>query len=169
MPNCTILVGPPGSGKSTYVERIYNNMAAQVASTDDIIESIADVFNTTYDAIFNDAITLATNLFFRQLNQFGMLGCDIIVDRTNMTVKSRRKVMEKLKPYGYDFTAIIFEPPEKKEWDRRLDQRHGKFIPPGVIKSMMKSYQVPTKEEVFDKIFRANGVSPLDQYLETIL
>jgi predicted kinase len=79
------------------------------------------------------------------------------IDRTNLTVKSRRKFIEKLKPHGYQFEAVVFPMPgteklSQEEWNHRLDSRPGKTIPGYILSSMIEHYEVPTEAEGFDKI-----------------
>jgi predicted kinase len=84
-------------------------------------------------------------------------GNDVVIDRTNLTAKSRKKFIDYLKPYGYEFEAVVFPLPgtvefSEEEWFRRLDSRQGKTIPNSVLASMVNSAQMPTEEEGFTKI-----------------
>lgn len=151
MPKCTILVGVPGSGKSTwlfnqdYVEDRY------IASTDDIIQSIAFGFGMTYDEGFKDLIKFAEKVMWKELADFAEDGERIYIDRTNLTAKSRKKFIDFLKPYGYEFEAVYFETPETDEWARRL-YRPGKTIPDHVLESMADNIEIPTMDEGFATI-----------------
>ena len=157
MPKCTLLVGVPGSGKSTwlldreYIEDQY------IASTDDIIESIAFGFGLTYDEGFKDLIKFAEKVMWKELADFAEDGERIYIDRTNLSVKSRKRFIDFLKPYGYEFDAVVFpevgsEALSKEEWKRRLDSRPGKTIPQEALDRMVYSYEIPLMSEGFDKI-----------------
>ena len=154
MPKCTILVGVPGSGKSTWLSRNYLNMisGSVVISTDDIITSIARIAGFTYNDIFSDAITLAEKIMWKQLRHAAEDGRDIYIDRTNMTVNSRKKFIDYLKPYGYTFDCVVFGVPEGEEWQRRLDSRPGKTIPQEAIDRMINSFEMPTEAEGFKNV-----------------
>lgn len=151
MPKCTILVGVPGSGKSTWIlnQEILDNR--YVASTDAIIEQIAGGFNMTYDECFKDLIKFAEKLMWKELAAFAADGERIYVDRTNLTAKSRKKFIDFLKSYGYEFDCVVFETPETDEWARRL-YRPGKTIPDHVLESMADNIEIPTMDEGFTHI-----------------
>ena len=151
MPKCTILVGVPGSGKSTWMlsQEILDNR--YVASTDAIIEQIAGGFNMTYDEGFKDLIKFAEKLMWKELTEFAEAGERIYIDRTNLSVKSRKRYIDFLKPYGYEFDAVVFETPEGEEWKRRLN-RPGKTIAAHVLESMADNIEIPTMDEGFTNI-----------------
>lgn len=146
-PQCIILVGLPGSGKSTWCA---TNRESIICSTDDIIEDIAYEYATTYDRIFESAIKLATDIFWKRLKFHGAHKKNLIIDRTNLSVGSRKKLMTALP--GYEFHAIIFPTPEKKEWSRRLASREGKTIPEDILASMLKTYEQPRLSEGFSTV-----------------
>ena len=158
MPKCTILVGVPGSGKSTWLlEREYIE-DQYIASTDDIIEAIAFGFGMTYDEGFKDLISFAEKVMWKELADFAEDGERIYIDRTNLSVKSRKRFIDFLKPYGYEFDAVVFPMPasaalSEEEWLRRLDSRQGKTIPNSVLASMVANAEEPTKAEGFTNIF----------------
>ena len=149
---CTILVGVPGSGKSTWLQDKYDDETAWFMSTDDIIQDIANMFNVTYSEAFPDLIKFAEKVMWQDFESSAKRGVHIYVDRTNLTVNSRKKIIDRLKPYGYQFEAVVFPTPEDSEWKRRLDSRPGKIIPPHVLSSMGDSYSEPTEAEGFSKI-----------------
>lgn len=156
MPKCTILVGVPASGKSTWFSK---NKTATMApiSTDNIIEFMGSLFGFTYDQIFSDSIKLADKIMWKRLEWNAERGNDVVIDRTNLTAKSRKKFIDYLKPYGYEFEAVVFPLPgtvefSEEEWFRRLDSRQGKTIPNAVLASMVNSAQMPSEEEGFTKI-----------------
>lgn len=156
MPKCTILVGVPASGKSTWFSK---NKTATMApiSTDNIIEFMGSLFGFTYDQIFSDSIKLADKIMWKRLEWNAERSNDVVIDRTNLTAKSRKKFIDFLKPYGYEFEAVVFPLPgtvefSEEEWFRRLDSRQGKTIPNAVLASMVNSAQMPSEEEGFTKI-----------------
>ena len=156
MPKCTILVGVPGSGKSTWFSK---NKTASMApiSTDNIIEFMGSLFGFTYDQIFSDSIKLADKIMWKRLEWNAERSNDVVIDRTNLTAKSRKKFIDYLKPYGYEFEAVVFPLPgtvefSEEEWFRRLDSRQGKTIPNAVLASMVNSAQMPSEEEGFTTI-----------------
>ena len=145
MPKCIILVGVPASGKSTWHRNMYGDYMAPVVSTDRIIEEVAASYGMTYDEGFKGLIQFAEIIMWRQLTTYLMRRSDFIIDRTNLTAKSRAKFIQKLKLHKYEIEAIVFpeggsEALPKEEWKRRLDSRRGKTIPQEALDRMIDSY-----------------------------
>lgn len=151
MPKCTILVGVPGSGKSTWLS---NNRVAlsKTVSTDNIIEGLAWQFGFTYSDIFADTIAFAQKVMHKNMIEAAKQGYDLYIDRTNMTKWSRKRFIDVLKPYGYEFECVVFPTPDPEEWQRRLDSRPGKTIPQDAIDRMVKGYDKPMIEEGYTTI-----------------
>ena len=147
MPKCTFLIGVPGSGKSTWFD---NNQEGTLISSDDIIESIACEYEMTYNQCFQDLIKFAEKAMWRNLELCAEDQEDVVIDRTNLTAKSRKRFMKFLP--DYEFEAVVFPTPEETEWRRRLDSRPGKTIPADVLVSMIKNFEPPSESEGFSKI-----------------
>ena len=156
MSSLYLLVGIPGSGKSTWLkhrfdEGFFHNDNCVVISTDDIIEEQAKLFNTTYNEIFKDTIKVAQKeANDRAINAFNE-GNHVVWDQTNTTIKTRATKL-RMVPKHYSKFAVVFECPPMDELNRRLASRPGKNIPPHVIKTMLDSYQEPTIDEGFDNV-----------------
>lgn len=151
-----ILVGPPGSGKTTWLEKNFEGECF-VVSSDNIIQAVADDEGKTYDEIFPTYVKVADQMMWGDFDLYVSGGyTPVVVDRTNMSFKSRRKFFERLKTFkrGLDYKvhAVVFPKPEDAEYERRLNSRPGKTIPENVIKSMLQSFQMPTEEEGFDTV-----------------
>lgn len=152
------LIGVPGLGKSTWREQYLSShdFDGFVASTDDIIDEWAAEQGKTYNAIYHGAISAATDLWNKLVHLAFTKRLDLLVDRTNMSRKSRSRFMRRAKNLGYDCRAIVFQAPvnddDKAEHTRRLSSRPGKTIPQNVIDSMLAKYEPPTIEEGFNMI-----------------
>ena len=157
MRKCTILVGVPASGKSTWTRIMYGDYTAPVASTDKVIEEVASNYGMSYNDGFKDLIGFAEKVMWRQITTYLMRGADFVIDRTNLSVKSRAKFIDKLKLHRYEIECVVFPMPgteqlPTEEWNRRLDSRPGKTIPGHVLSSMIEHYDPPTLAEGFSKI-----------------
>lgn len=154
MSNLVLLVGLPASGKSYYAEefitRLYGDY--RLHSSDAILEEIAKDAGKTYDEVFNDSIKIADKLFWQELEKSIDLNEKIVVDRTNLTVKSRKRIIDMAKAKEYLISAEVFETHfyDNAKWKEFLTAREGKTIPSHVIGSMMFSYETPTYEEGID-------------------
>ena len=156
IPQLIVMVGIPGVGKSTWIRNFLSNNREQysVVSTDDIIEDFAQGEGKTYDDVFNKYIKRASNLIQENAKREFKNRNNVIWDQTNLSVKSRRKILQ-LFPDEYYKIAVAFEPVDMDEIWKRLEKRSmesGKTIPTHVIQSMIKNYAPPTKDEGFDKV-----------------
>lgn len=156
-PKLYVLIGLPGSGKSTWTSNFLKQNASlefTIVSSDEIIERYAIERGKTYSEVFPDvsgfAITemssIADDAFKNKRN--------IIWDQTNMSAKKRKSILQRAA--GYIKIAVDFDISDK-ELQRRLDTRAektGKIIPKQIVDSMAKSYDAPTKAEGFDEIIR---------------
>ena len=144
-----MLVGPPGSGKSTWVEK-QNPINTIILSTDSTIDMVARERGLTYNDVFQDNMKFAEEVLKARLNIAIRSGSNIIWDQTNLTVKSRAKKLAQI-PADYEKLAVAFELP-REELYRRCAQRPEKTIPNHVLDMMIGSYQRPTIEEGFDRV-----------------
>lgn len=150
-----MLIGPPGSGKSTWREHYLTTTSrpSVVISNDDVVEEYGAKHGLTYTESFRalDADEVRKEVS-RRYDAALLTGNDIIIDRTNMTVKARRSFLARV-PKHYRRIAVVFEI-EREELNERLAKRAaetGKFIPPAVVDDFIAKYQAPTTTE-FDEI-----------------
>ena len=142
-----MLVGVPGSGKSTWIKN--NDLNAVVLSTDNYIERAAEKHGKTYSEVFQDTIGYATDQMEKDLLQAVRNERDIIWDQTNLTAKARKGKLSRI-PRSYKKVAVYFTVPQ--DLRDRLANRPGKTIPEPVVVSMINQLQPPSKEEGFDDI-----------------
>lgn len=150
MPKCTILIGVPGSGKSTWLDSVGEPERTVIISTDNTIQYIADIYDMTYNEAFPDLIKFAEKVMWKSLEDSMYFQDNIIIDRTNLSVGSRKRFIKFLQ--GYEFEAVVFPTPEPEEWNRRLNSREGKAIPSNVLESMAKNFNEPSEAEGFSRI-----------------
>lgn len=152
MPTCYILIGVPGSGKSTWIAKAPVDWGKTVvASTDNYVERIAKNQGKTYSEIFKDTMPDAVNHMADTVRQAVKDGLDIIWDQTSTTKLTRAKKFRMLPP-SYKVIGVVFQTPEQKELTRRLKNRPGKEIPNEVVQSMISKWEEPTEAEGFTKI-----------------
>jgi predicted kinase len=154
MPTVYVLVGVPGSGKSTWIKNQDWTQNCAIVSTDAFVEQEAQRQGKTYNEVFNDYMPTAVELMADQVVAAREAGQDIIWDQTSTTVASRRKKFNMLP--NYHAVAVVFYTPSHTELERRLASRPGKNIPWNVMQGMISSLKLPTEEEVFDEIWYAD-------------
>ncbi len=125
---------------------------AYIASTDDIITSLYP--ELSYNEAFQKANFKEVKRIMRyELSQAIEDGRDIIIDRTNMKVKSRKEFLKAVDD-TYEKIAVVLSW-DKKTFEERNQIRslkEGKYISLKLWEDFCSSYQKPTKEEGFDKI-----------------
>lgn len=149
-PTAYILVGVPGSGKSTWVNKQQLTKDYAYISTDKFVEAYARSVNKTYSEVFQFFMPEAVKLMADEVVQAREAGQDIIWDQTSTTIETRKKKFWMLP--GYRMVAVVFETPEKSCLDIRLKSRPGKIIPTEVVESMIRKFEMPTLQEGFHSI-----------------
>lgn len=153
MPELIMLVGLPGTGKSTWVKNqgFYDKPDWMVLSTDNFIESVATGEGKTYSEVFPASIKFAEANLTEALNYAIKTKMNIVWDQTNLSAITRSKKLARV-PLCYRRIARVFPIPENhSEWLNSPD-RVGKVIPPHIIDSMIATYVTPSIYEGFDEI-----------------
>ena len=151
------LVGPPGSGKSTYFQ---NHIPSdfQRFSTDDLIRREAERVNKSIEEVFPTYRGAAHQIFEAQIKQANEHGLDFVIDQTNLTEKARKYKLRLISPTTTKI-AIYFPAYTPKVLNERIAERHkagGHTVPENVVESMFKSYRLPQKTEGFDLVVSAS-------------
>ena len=151
MPKLYVLVGVPGSGKSTWArsQEWYNDCV--YISTDQYVEEWANSVGKTYSEVFEEYMPMAVARMAGAVNGAKSIGQDIIWDQTSTTVSSRTRKFNMLP--DYHAIAVVFRTPEEEELVRRLATRPGKVIPEHVLHDMIWNFEMPTEEEGFKEIW----------------
>lgn len=161
-PTFIMLVGLPASGKSTLRRAL--TMSHQIwgfsrnltcLSTDDLIENYAYTHGLTYDQAFEQSIKDATKQMYFDLERAIDNNHDIILDQTNLTVKSRLSKLGKIPNYYHKRCNVVFNKNEE-QLQKRLMSREGKTIPDSVMSNMKVIYVNPSITEGFDDVYYIN-------------
>lgn len=153
-PKLTVLVGIPGTGKSTIVGNKFKN--AFVYSTDNYIEEVAKEQGKTYSQVFKSQIKPAKRAMDILLSEAIEGNKDIVWDQTNMSSSKRISILKKF-PDEYVKECLVVRPPKMgtvdwKNLEVRLASREGKDIPMHIVTSMVKNYEEPDFNEGWDII-----------------
>ena len=151
-PIAYILVGVPGSGKSTWINnQMFDWNNTVVASTDNHVDQEARRQGKTYNDVWQSTMPAAVQHMAQTVRDAVRDGLNIVWDQTSTAVPARAKKLRML-PRNYRKIAVVFPTPDDKELARRLANRPGKNIPDSVMKQMISGFVMPTKEEGFDEI-----------------
>lgn len=153
-PNMYMLIGLPGTGKSTWWNRYPNETGVAYISSDAIIERIAANTGKTYNEVFKTAVKVAEKEMYQQVEDAVKAGQDIVWDQTNLNKKTRAKKLAMI-PNEYRKLAVYF--PVTDDHEQRLASRPGKTIPAHILKTMAETVELPTLEEGFSVVVLANN------------
>lgn len=152
MPKCYMLIGVPGSGKSTWIaQQPFDWNRTVIASTDNYVDKIASQRGQTYSEVFDEVMPAAVRHMANTVIDAVKHGHDIVWDQTSTSRKTRKKKFDML-PDNYEVVAVVFPTPSQQELERRLASRPGKIIPSEIVQSMIDNYQEPTEQEGYSKI-----------------
>lgn len=153
MPVVYVLVGVPGSGKSTWVSKQEWMKDYAYISTDKLVEEYAQSVGKTYDQVFKEYMPTAVKVMIEQVKLAASQGKNIVWDQTSTNISSRKKKFVMLPDYYH--IAVMFKTPPEEELTRRLNSRVGKSIPKNVIEGMIRHWENPTEQEGYKEIWYA--------------
>lgn len=144
-PTYYIMVGIPGSGKSTYAltlgERIFSSDMYRELLTGD-----------TNNQLSNDAVF---KLLHKDIRECLSSGKSCILDATNVSRKDRRKSLEAAKGLDCITCAVVICPPYEVCLER--NRGRSRIVPDEVMDKMVRRFEFPQKFEGFDNIIVHNG------------
>ena len=153
-----ILVGLPATGKSTIVDSIKKiNNKFLISSNDNALEELAIEHGLNYNEAFKRFdVTKSVKETFKQ---WVGAGESIIVDKTNMSKKTRKLSIHPFICLGYRVIAInvICDEETRIKQDQMREMFTGKRIPPKVIDDMKRAYQEPEYNEGFENIYNIDS------------
>ena len=150
-PFVIILIGPPLSGKSTWIRE--NFPTTEVISRD---ETVMEVYGSrNYTEAFNNVDQKEVDRVLTQkFLDANASKKSVIVDMTHMASKRRK---QNLNYFSNDYykLGVIFPILSDDEYERRNQKRieeENKDLPMKIVKSMISSYQPITPDEGFNKV-----------------
>jgi predicted kinase len=153
-PFVIMLIGPPLSGKSTWIKKNYSDI--EVISRDEIVMEVygsrdyTEAFKRVDQKRVNEVLKdKFESVVDRKVN--------VIVDMTNMTSKRRKHSLSYFTDDYYKL-GVIFPILPDDEYIRRNEKRiksENKDISIDIIKKMIISYQPISQDEGFDKVIKS--------------
>ena len=150
-----VMVGIPGSGKSTWADDlIIKNPELEIVSMDYFIEQEAVRQNKKYNDVYHEFAEIAEKLMKQKLSEIIKEKKSFIWDQINISENIRRKKIARLKQNKYEIHAIAFSLNEET-WKNRLDNRvnlGGKIISKKVLEEMKQNFVFPNINEGFSSL-----------------
>ena len=136
-----VLVGLPGSGKSTYVQRV----DGEALSSDAIRKLLAG--DETDQTIHVQVFQTMRHLLEQRL----AIGRHVTyIDATNLTPEERRPYIEIGRAHGCEMDAVFFDVPLEVCRDRNA--RRSRVVPEEALEKMAAKLVPPAREEGFDNV-----------------
>jgi predicted kinase len=150
-PFVIILIGPPLSGKSTWIRE--NFPTTEIISRD---ETVMEVYGSrNYTEAFNNVDQKEVDRVLTQkFLDANVAKKNVIVDMTHMATKRRKQNLNYFSDDYYKL-GVIFPILSDDEYVRRNQKRieeENKDLPMRIVKSMISSYQPITPDEGFNKV-----------------
>lgn len=141
-PRFIMIVGMPGSGKTTYSESLASDTTIHMSS-DRIRKELYGDENCQQDN--NKVFTLMQERTVELLNK----GFNVIYDATNIYRKNRNKILKLIPEHVYKECIVVWA---SVDTCFSRDAVREKTVGPKVIDKMLRSFEAPFFDEGFDKI-----------------
>ena len=158
-PRLTLLCGLSASGKSQYtsVATIDRGNGVVTLSTDAIRESICD---NVADRSKNGEVF---QTFHRLIAKYLKNGIDVFAEATNITMKSRRAILNIIKGIDCEKVCVVIVKPIDECKRDNIDREHP--VPGHVIDKQARKFQIPFLEEGWDKIEFVDHITDINRYI----
>jgi predicted kinase len=141
-----VLVGLPGSGKSTYLERL----GVVGLSSDGIRRLLAD---DETDQTIHDRVFGTLRYLLRQ--RLALARPATYIDATNLTRQERKPYLAVGAAFGCEVEAVFFDAPP--EVCRARNAARARVVPGEALDKMQERLEPPTIEEGFARVTRIFG------------
>ena len=151
MSKLIMMVGVPGSGKSTWIKEYKSEFDAVVSR--DAIRFALLKDGEDYFAHEDEVIKIFIENIIAALKD----GATVWVDATHLNKKSRANVLDKVAQFADEIEAVWIDVPIETAFSQN-DKREGRaWVKHGIIRRMFFSLEAPEFDEGFDKITRVRG------------
>jgi len=154
-PRFYVMVGVPGSGKSTYVKQFLSR--ALRISLDDLRLMLT---NRTFVARLEPLIVEAGVAVTDAVAGYAAApGYDVVYDATNVTVGRRAPLVERARHFALRPVAVYVKVPLAIALTRNNSRPFP--VPPDVVESFYRRLQVPSLGEGFEEVYVVDAEGPI--------
>lgn len=146
MPKFNMIIGIPGSGKTTFCKRFFKNVV--YLSSDDMRIAMFGFEDQTHNGDVFSRMKAETLEALKN-------GRDVVYDATNLSEKRRKDIINASKKYG-KVNAYILCTPISSLLERNMT-RGERTLPWDKLEQMIKTIQCPMYYEGFDNIYLVDG------------
>lgn len=157
-PRLTLLCGLSASGKSQYINTVSQDSGNEVItiSTDGIR---ANICGRVEDQSKNKEVF---QTFHSLIVKYLKNGIDVVAEATNITMKSRRSILNVIKGIDCEKVCVVIVKPIGECKKDNIDREHP--VPGYVIDKQARKFQIPFLEEGWDEIKFVNHIHNKDKY-----
>lgn len=155
-----VMIGCPGSGKSTYAKKYLINDNTEYISRDEVRFSLLQ----DGESYFSRENEVYREFIWRIYNALNNQHKDVIADATHLNDKSRAKLFKSL-PIDFtkiDVIGIYMNTPLKICLEQNEIRKGTKaYVPPAQVRRMFFSIKKPTYDEyngIFSELFNVNYI-----------
>ena len=152
MADLYLMMGVPGSGKTTFLKNRVTKETSIIISRDTIRFSLLkegeEYFSHEKEVV---------KIFWEKINNALAEGKDVFIDQTSLTPRSRRYLLEHINGYTYTNLIWINEPLETCLKRNELRRNTKAYVPRSTIKRMFDQLIEPSLDEGFNKIYVYNS------------
>lgn len=150
MANLYMMIGLPGSGKSTYAKETllkFNPDWGYVSRDEVRFEMIDDVehYFDKEDDVFRE--------FCNRIEMYLLRGQNVIADATHLNAKSRLKLIKALKTKPSKIYAVYINTPFDVCMERNKERTGLQLVPDQAMYNMQRRFKAPSHDEGFETIY----------------
>lgn len=141
-----IMIGAPGSGKTTWCKNNVPKNAVYISRDEIRFNIIKDK-----DSYFSKE-KMVYNIFTNKINEALESGLDVYADQTSLNAGSRKKLINALNKKPDEIIGIYFTTPLDIVLQRNAQRTDRALVPEDVVVNMFNSLTRPTLDEGFTEI-----------------
>ena len=153
-----VMVGAPGSGKTTFIQNHMNKETDKHVSRDAIRFSLLN----ENDEYFSKETQVFRN-YINEINKALNEGYNVFADATHLNESSRNKLLKNIRVKPSSTECIYVRTPLERALElNELRKDTRAYVPRGQIRRMFNSMTKPSFEEGFDRIYIIEEGNPIE-------